>query len=274
MTMITCLIDDATPSHRALTNEHGLSLCIRVGDKSILFDCGSSDALVRNAATLGVDLTMAETVVLSHGHYDHTGGFRAVASLGGVSRLVTGPGFFTPKYSRKGMRLTRMGANFGPDFLADAGITHEVCGDILELCPGCWALGNPERSHSAETIPDRYVLRLDGEIQPDRFADEISLAVRCGDGVAVIVGCSHPGILNIVETVERRLALPVHGVWGGTHLVEATSDRIDFTVETLRKKGIRHLGFSHCSGEMARERIQAHPAFEACALCAGDEIVL
>ncbi|MCD8140038.1 MAG: MBL fold metallo-hydrolase [Planctomycetaceae bacterium] len=274
MTTVTCLIDDAVPSHRALVHEHGLSLLFDIDGRIVLFDCGSTDALVRNAAALGLDVRAADTVVISHGHYDHTGGFRAVANMGGVTRLLTGPGFFTPKFSRKDMRLTRMGPNFGPDFLADAGIGHDVCGDMVEVCPGCWAVGNPERVHQVETIPDRYVVRHGEELEPDRFADEISLAVRFGDGVALFVGCSHPGVLNIVETVEKRLTLPVRGVWGGTHLIEATPDRIDFTLETLREKGVRLLGLSHCSGDIARERMLAHPAFEACALCAGDEISL
>lgn len=274
MTTVTCLIDDAMSGHRALGNEHGLSLLITAPDITILFDCGSTDLLLRNASRLGLNPADAEVVVLSHGHYDHTGGFRAAINAGKTKRVLTGPEFFAPKYTRTGLRHGYMGPDFGSDFFEAMDLRHEVCGDVVPLGGSCWAIANIERTHPEETIPARYHIRNGDSFHSDPFEDEVSLAVRMEDGVALFVGCSHPGLLNIVDTTEKRLGLPVKGIWGGTHLMEATPERIQATLARLREKNIRHLGLSHCSGETAQALVDAEPAFDASPLRPGDGLVL
>ncbi len=274
MTTVTCLIDDAVSGHRALGHEHGLSLHIAAPDITILFDCGSTDLLVRNAARLPLNPAATDVVVLSHGHYDHIGGFRAAVGACNAKKVITGPEFFAPKYTRTGLRHGYMGPDFGPDFLADTDVKHEICGDIMQLGENCWLIANIERSHPEETIPARYHIRDGDSFHADPFEDEVSLAVRMEGGVGLFVGCSHPGLLNIVDTAEKRLGLPVRGIWGGTHLIEATPERIQATLARLRDKKIRHLGLSHCSGEAAQAMAHADPAFEASPLRPGDGLVL
>ena len=98
------------------------------------------------------------------------------------------------------------------------------------------------------------------------------MALRTERGLVVLVGCSHPGILNMVSHISRELCEPILGVFGGTHLAEADSRRIGDTVLGLRAMGLEILGLSHCSGDAADEAICADPTVRGCHLYVGDSI--
>ena len=269
---VTALIENAPAEHNGLHNEHGLSFHVAVDGLNILFDCGASDKILHNARVLGIALKDIDLVVLSHSHYDHGGGFRSVAAESGVSRVVTGEGYFLPKYSREGIRHAFLGVDFDEAYLAASRIGHEVCGDLLQLGESCWAVGNFLREAGDENIPEKFVVRKDGAFLPDAFADEVCLAVRMGDGVAVLAGCAHPGILNILDTVEKRLRLPVRAVWGGTHLVNAGIGRVRKTLARLREMGVELVGMSHCSGDLAPRLVEEDGQLCGCPLRTGDAV--
>lgn len=271
---ITTLMENTISDHKSLLCEHGLSFHIQMPDCSFLFDCGAGGNLLHNAAKLNIPLDNLDFVVGSHAHYDHGGGFRPLVDRGAVKRLLTGEGYFNPKYSLSGIRHTFLGIDFDRDFLRANGIEHQVCGDLLEIADGCWLVGNFENTSEWESIPERFMIRKDGAFVPDRFAEEVALALRMEDGLALLVGCSHPGIINIARTVQKRLALPIRGVWGGTHLVEAGPERIAATLAELKKVGVRYMGLSHCSGDPALECIKSDPDLAGCRLRAGDGVIL
>ena len=87
----------------------------------------------------------------------------------------------------------------------------------------------------------------------DDFSDEICMVLDGAEGQTVIVGCSHPGILNILTTVQKRFDKPIRAVFGGTHLVEADAGRIRATLEQMKQMGVGLIGFNHCSGELLQE---------------------
>ena len=99
------------------------------------------------------------------------------------------------------------------------------------------------------------------------------LVLREGDGVALITGCAHPGIINMVRTVQTRLKLPVRSVVGGTHLKDASDERIERTLTVLREWGVRRMALCHCSGNTVRDRLSAD-AVTGCSLSTGDFIEL
>lgn len=271
---VTCLIDDHAPPRPNMAHEHGVSFHIAVDGKNILFDCGMTDMLLKNAAAADVDLRNLDMVVFSHCHFDHGGGFPAVAALGGVGRIVVGPGFFEKKFTRTGLRHGYMGVPFDEKFLVENSIACDVCDGIMRLSDNCWAMGGVPRLAAEESIPSRYTLRKNGRFVPDEFGEEISVVTRMDDGIAVFVGCSHRGIVNILRFASERFGLPVRGVWGGTHLLEADGERLSFTLDALKGMGIRVVGFSHCSGDAALEKIAADPYFEDARLCAGEGVEL
>lgn len=109
-------------------------------------------------------------------------------------------------------------------------------------------------------------------MQADLFEDEICMALETAKGLVMLVGCSHPGILNMVQKVHNALQMPVYAVFGGTHLVEADEARIRNTAQELKAMGVKILGFSHCSGELAEEVIRQDEEVSCCHMAAGDTV--
>lgn len=271
MLYITALMDNKPTENKALIAEHGLSLYVQHNGKRILFDCGSGANPLHNAHRLGVNLKHLDAVVLSHSHYDHAAGFRDLTEQGlGSDVLYTGEHFFEPKYARDGVRYTDLSAGFHPDFLTRHHIHHHAVGDCEEIFPGVWLVSNFPRVHEFEKIPSRFVRRVGNTFCQDDFGDELCMALEVPGGLAVLVGCSHPGILNMITHVRQILGKPVKAVFGGTHLVEADEGRISLTVETLRSMGLEILGLSHCSGDGADRAICGNPQIQGCHLGSGD----
>lgn len=273
-TTITTLMENSLSHHTGLLCAHGLSFHVQTPTRTFLFDCGPGPAVLHNADSLNIDPARLDFVVGSHSHYDHGNGFRPIVSHSGVRRLVTGQGYFLPKYRVEGMRHTYLGVDFDKEYLNRNSIEHTVCADLLPVDEGCWLLGEFARTEPQETPPAYFMLRRDGAFVPDHFDDEICLALRLEDGLALLVGCSHPGILNIAKTAAERLGLPIRGIWGGVHLSAAEPARIEATLAGLKKLGVKRLGLSHCSGEAILELAARDPDMTVCRLGAGDGICL
>lgn len=271
MTEILTLLDDRHTGRKDLIAEHGLSMYVCRDGKQILFDCGSSGAFLRNAEKLGIDLKNLDAVVLSHSHYDHAAGFPNLIRQGGrPGCLYTGPGFFEPKYARRGDIYADLSAAFDRKFLEDNDVVQKGVYGLREIFPGTYLLSGFPRTESMETIPERFCRRTGAGLQRDDFRDEVCLALDTAEGLVLLVGCSHPGIVNMVRHVRRTLNRPVRAVFGGTHLVEADPERVTRTVEALKGMGVRQLGLSHCSGEGTIQLLTQDPEINACSLGPGD----
>lgn len=135
-------------------------------------------------------------------------------------------------------------------------------------------MGGITRSHDFETVPERFVIRDKDGWKQDYFQDEVCLVLEDKGELVVIVGCSHPGILNILDTVSKRFSQPIRAVVGGTHLVEADRERIHMTLRTMKDLGIGLLGFNHCSGELLQSMMAEHPELNTVYLGAGDCLFL
>ena len=263
MVRITTLIENSPGEHHGLSTEHGISFCVEKDGRKIIFDTGQSGAFLKNAAELAIDLSDAEHVVLSHGHYDHSGGFRSIAGVAKDFTLWTGEGFFTPKYGFKKGACEFLGNNFDESFIREAGIKHRTASAPLEeIAPGIFILADFPRIHPDETINPRFVLEKNGAFEPDAFNDEILLAVETKAGFAVLMGCSHPGMRNMLDAVKKRLKGPIAAVLGGTHLVEARGPVLEKSLDYLKNARIPFIGMSHCTGKEGMERLEAEcPGF-------------
>ena len=144
--------------------------------------------------------------------------------------------------------------------------------DVYTPFPGVHLIAGFPRVHDFEKIPERFLRRSETGFIPDDFADEICMALEVEGGLAVLVGCSHPGILNMMTHVRQVLGKPIRAVFGGTHLVEADGHRIDLTIHSLQDMGLEILGLSHCSGDAADCAICADPSVQGCHLRVGDNI--
>lgn len=255
---ITTLIENSPGEHYALKTEHGLSFFIEKDGHSLLFDTGQTGAFLKNAEQLRVDLHSVETVVLSHGHYDHSGGFRALTELTTDFRLLLGTGFFQEKYGVKNSAYQYLGNNFDENFLREQNITYQfVDQPLLEVLPGISVVAHFPRKYEDEVINPRFKVLKDGSFQADPFDDEMSLVVDTAEGVIVLLGCSHPGMKNMLDAVAQRIERPIYGVLGGTHLVESNENSLEMSMKYLEKESLQVIGVSHCTGQKAMERLAA-----------------
>lgn len=142
----------------------------------------------------------------------------------------------------------------------------------FELCHGVWLVSGFPRESALETSPKRFVRRAGKTFVPDDFSDELCVVLQVEQGLVVLVGCSHPGILNMVSHVHGIFDQPVLAVYGGTHLVEADESRICATIEALHQMGVGMIGLSHCSGQLAEGILREKGQVMGCHLRVGDTI--
>ena len=257
MLRITTLIENSAGEHLALRHEHGLSFFVEKDGRGIVFDTGQSGAFIGNAARLNIDLSAPDYVVLSHGHYDHSGGLKSLAGVSGTFGLIVGQGFFREKYGFRNGAQQFLGNDFDEAFLKEKRIGYSFAPEgVTEILPGVFVVSGFPRVHDDERINPRFVLRTPDGFEPDAFGDEILLAVATPRGLVVLLGCSHPGLKNMLDAVRERIGLPIHAVLGGTHLVESNEASIDKTIRYLGESGIERIGVSHCTGDSAMSRLK------------------
>lgn len=274
MIVIKTLLEDQKRENETMINEHGLSFYIEGEKESYLFDCSGSDKFMKNAERMGVELSNVKTVICSHSHFDHSYGVKEFLKENEINRFFTGKGFFEEKYGTDGIKYNYLGCGFDKNLLIKKGIEHIVCQDIYQLEEKIYIVGNFERKYEIETIPEKYVKRRVDSFIKDSFEDEIALVIDGEKGLTVICGCSHPGILNMLSTIKDRLKKDIYAVYGGTHLKRADDERLKFTVEEIKKMGVKVAGFSHCSGERIEEMLKKDMELETTHLVCGDCIFI
>jgi len=252
MVQITTLIEN-TVQTRSLKAEHGLSFHIKVGKNSLLFDTGQSDLLLENASKLGIDLTQLDAIVLSHGHYDHTSGLETLLTLAPKARIFLHPGALDSKYVREitgscrriGMPLTVSNT------LATATDKITFTEKKTEILPGFFATGNIPRVTPFEN-PEQSFFNDDAATNPDNVPDDQALYFNSREGIVVILGCAHAGVINTLEHISKLTdGKPFYALLGGMHLIKADKTRIDATVEALRKFNFKKIAPAHCTGLLA-----------------------
>lgn len=262
---ITTLVENSLGENLALQNEHGLSFFIEVSDLSgaykctrLLFDTGQSSKFIYNAGLLNIALTKTEKIILSHGHYDHSGGLKDfVKTFGTAFELTVGTGFFTPKYTNNNGAWQYLGNNFDRRYLEKKSIdTTCLTADTTEIAPGVFVVTNFPRTCQFEKPNKRFYTYNGRYYEQDLFTDEVIIVLEVTAGLVVLLGCSHPGLVNILETVRARFSKPIHCIIGGTHLVEADDVRLEQTLDYLRGLNLSMLGISHCTGEQATLRLK------------------
>lgn len=260
-THITTLIENHRGEHKALHSEHGISFLIRRGDFSMVFDTGQSEQFLINAQELNEDLSTIDCVVLSHGHYDHTNGLPfLVDDITSDFKLMVHRDFFDKKFATDGLATTYLGPSWDRGWVEESGVELELIeGNGKEIAPGVHIITNFDHPHPLEEKNPRFVVRRPGstDVEIDDFRDEISVVLETEQGLIVLVGCSHPGIMNMIDTVNARFDREIYAVLGGTHLVEAQGKRLEEALGYLSKGSIKRLGLSHCTGDEAMDKLEA-----------------
>ncbi|MCT4596290.1 MAG: MBL fold metallo-hydrolase [Vallitalea sp.] len=253
MLKITTLIENEKGQDLDLINEHGLSILIEIDNNKILFDTGSSHAFIKNAEKLQLDLSKINYLILSHGHYDHTGGMKHLVNKYEVKyNLYAHEDIFIKKYREDNGLYKYLGMDFDKQWIIDNNINiNYVNEDIVNISKNAYIISNFVRISQYENNNEVYKVKSRNEYIIDDFHDEICLVLRTSKGLVVVLGCSHPGIENILETIISRFHETIYMVIGGTHLVRASKDRIKHTINFMKNKNINYIGVSHCTGKIA-----------------------
>lgn len=233
--------------------EHGLAIWIQTDGRRVLFDTGQSMDFSINADTLGVDWRKADTLVLSHGHYDHTTGVSGVIEQIPGIHLYCHVSALQPRYAagKNGARKIHMpdAAMVAIAQLPSAQV-HWVNRD-MRLSEHMGVTGPIPRDTDYEDPGGAFF--LDPECtRPDIIEDDQAMWINTDRGLIVCVGCSHAGIVNTLHHVRRVSGQTgIRAVIGGFHLVNADGRRLESTLKALRELSPEMVIPCHCTGAQA-----------------------
>ncbi len=247
---LTILSDNA--AQPPLKSEHGFSAWIETPGANILFDTGAGPAMLHNADALGVDLSKASAIALSHGHYDHAGNLAEILERGRRAPLFLHPDSLRPRFS-----IHDAPKSIGmPPAACDA---VRTAGDArcrwverpTELATGVWLAGPVPRKTAFEDTGGPFYFDPDGQ-EPDPILDDLSLCMRTSAGWVVCLGCCHAGVVNTLQHILQALGgTKILTVIGGMHLCHADTERLKRTADAFQVYNVPFLYPCHCTGETA-----------------------
>jgi 7,8-dihydropterin-6-yl-methyl-4-(beta-D-ribofuranosyl)aminobenzene 5'-phosphate synthase len=232
-----------------MIGEWGVSILVQVDGSSILFDTGLGISACHNAHLLGVDLRSVDKIVLSHGHFDHTGGLRGVLRERGSVEVVAHPDIWKPRYAGTLESNRFIGIPFQREELESLGAGFALTREPVWITDRILTTGEIPMVTDYEEIDRMLLVREDDSVVPDPVADDLALIIVGDDGLIVVLGCGHRGVVNTLLharklTGEQRIS----AVIGGIHLFTASEERLIRTAADLREMNIQRLGVSHCTG--------------------------
>ncbi len=230
--------------------EWGLSVLVECGDVRVLFDTGATASVPHNVRMFGLDLSTIDKIVLSHGHYDHTGGLKGVLQqVGKKVDVIADDDVFDDKWICVGDYRRYIGVPFTREELEAEGASFVFSRSPAWITDEIVATGEVPMVTGYEAIEPSMRLKRGDDFAPDPFNDDQGLVVKTELGLVVILGCAHRGAINTIKHAQKITGVEqVHTVIGGTHLLGASEERILLTAAALQEMGVRRVGVSHCTG--------------------------
>lgn len=249
---VTVVVEN-TASKDGMIPEHGICFWIEIGATKVIFDTGQGGALLNNARILGTHLEQAESVVLSHGHYDHTGGLKTVLQLSRNTKVYAHQAAFQPKFACNQYGQSRA---IGMSSMNEKSV-RKLAGDMIftigptQIADSLFVTGEIPRETEFEDTGGPFFLD-EGCTKSDPFLDDQALFFESSRGTVVLLGCAHAGVINTLLYIQQLTdGKPVHAVMGGMHLLSASRARMDSTIEYLSRINPDLLGPAHCTGSAA-----------------------
>ena len=254
---ITLLVDNK--AGEGLECVHGFAAWIRIRDRRILFDTGQKDVILKNAERLGINLADAEVLVLSHGHDDHTDNLADFYAINPNAPMYCGRNIDADRFC---CRPGEQALNWSPPpsakkiFETLPPEQKHVLDKPLYLLPGVAITGPVPRLTTFEDVGDALFLDIEAR-KPDPVSDDMSMWFETDKGLVILLGCCHSGIVNTVNYIRQVSGIEkISGIVGGMHLIRASKERMDKTLEAMKSWNMDFLIPCHCTGDNAMQQMK------------------
>jgi 7,8-dihydropterin-6-yl-methyl-4-(beta-D-ribofuranosyl)aminobenzene 5'-phosphate synthase len=214
--------------------------------------------LIHNSELMNIRLDQVAALAISHAHYDHTGGLeRLMKFIKAGTPFYGNPDVFQERFETKEGELSSIGMRLSQELIR-AHFDVRLSAAPTEILPGVWTTGViPNRSEFEGSSPNHFI-HENGKWLPDPYRDDQSLVLETSDGLVVVCGCCHAGLLNTLDHVELNFDTDITAIVGGTHLVSANSNNLEHVTAVL--KYYRHrkdtkLFLNHCTGQNAHNML-------------------
>ena len=267
---ITAIVENTAGTFDA-AGEWGLGLWIEADEQRILCDTGQGHTLRHNANLLGIDLRTADALVISHGHFDHTGGIAELIDAGFRGKIYAHPAALNGRFQRG---TTPPHRHIGIPPASERALRSKAANLVesvqpTEVAPGILVTGAIPRRNTYEIAADPFFID-EACTQSDPLTDDQALLIETKGGWAVITGCGHAGLINTLNYTKEIIGNGrIFAVIGGLHLFQASAERIQATTENLQSFGVELIAPCHCTGFEATAALQSQFGSKVVALRAG-----
>ena len=249
---ITTLSENTSSPRRRLLAEWGLSILVEVDGYKVLLDTGQGVSTVHNAGIMGVDLSQIDKMVLSHGHYDHTGGLQQVlARMKKEIEIIAHPEMWALKYAYfpRQEYYEYIGIPFRREEIESLGASFISTAEPVWITDSVVSSGEIPMVTEYEEIDSKMCVKEGEEFRPDPLEDDQAIFIKTDQGLVVILGCGHRGIINTLRHAQKLTGIDlVHTVIGGAHFLGVSEVQMELTIAELREFGIQRMGLCHCTG--------------------------
>jgi len=246
---ITTLIENNTIDKKYKA-QHGLSLYIQTINHHILFDTGANQSFIANAEAMGVDLSIIDICIISHGHYDHGGGLEAFLAINNKAKVY----IHKQSFDKHNIRMLKF---FYPSIGIKASLKEHpqihLIEDDFRIDENMIIFQNKEDGFRRPKGNQRLLAYDGSQYRPDSFDHEINLLIT-EDKPVIVCGCAHNGIVNIINSAKRYTSETVDKVIGGFHIsrynVDEDEDKayIDSLKSALLDSNVNNFYTCHCTG--------------------------
>ena len=255
----TVVCENCVFHKRGAVAEHGFSVLLETEAGSYLLDTGEGRGVVNNALLFGLDLKAIKGIILSHHHYDHTGGLLPLLDWIGPREIFAHPDLFKESFSIRGEEPRSISMPYTREALEAKGATFNLNAAFRQIAPGIWLTGEVPRRTDYETGDANQVVQSNGKYVQDKLKDDQSMVIETQKGLFVVLGCCHSGIINTLSHIVEKMGpgRRLHTVIGGTHLGPAGDEQKEKSIAALKAFDIERLGVSHCTGLITAVRLAA-----------------
>jgi len=219
---IVTLVEN-TASRVGVIAEWGLSILVEVGGLKVLLDTGQSASVVHNASVLGIDLSTIDKIIVSHGHFDHTGGLRQLLmAMRKEVEIIAHPDIWDAKYVQRPGETghSYIGIPFQKEELESLGASFTLTSKPVWISDRIVTTGEIPMLTDYEKIDANLYVKREGVFCPDPLKDDMALVVKTSQGLVIVAGCAHRGIVNTMRHAQKLTRVEaIDTVVGGTHLI-------------------------------------------------------